>query len=451
VLTCYLKLDVDWMRVPLMAWKKGRSEATPTSVEEMLRVFPPAVREGLQALYSSLEPGQRAIILPMLRRVWAFLDADDLKQVLQLVKEQYHGLIGVAPAVCIVGPVNVGKSSLYNVLVQEGEDRAEVSAVPGTTMVAQIGRSGILTVVDTPGADEVETGAFERREGQSRRKAALAAARSADFLVMVFDASAGIGRGALAVYRDLESLGKPYVVVLNKIDLVQRQADQVVARAAGNLGVGPEAIIATSALKGSGLKELIFALIRMDPRLLLTVAEVMPHYQFTLAQRRTLQAATAAGTVNLATAPIPIPFASFLPLTGLQAGLVLSIARIYGYEITRARARELLTTFVAGLGARTLFQQLVTKVPGAGWALGTAIAAATTLTMGYSAIAWFVGGKKITAQVTRDNLELVTQEILAGIQTMDRDNLSREGLAEILDGITTRLYQNLRNGTQAET
>jgi small GTP-binding protein len=406
-------------------------------------VFPPLVRGSLRTLYRALSPEQQNVVEPLLQEINRYMNADDLRYVLELVKEQFPYSDAAVRTICIVGPVNTGKSSLYNALISEGETRAEVSPIPGTTKSPQAGASGILTVVDTPGADDVELGNEGELAGQRRRESALAAAQQADFLVIVLDASAGIGQGALAVYQELQHLGKPYVIALNKIDLVERHKDQVIELAAKNLQVEPEAVVPTSALKGSGLDELIFAVIRADPQLLLSIAQVMPRYRLALAQRRAMQAATAAGTINLATSPIPIPFTSFLPLTALQAGLVLSIARIYGYEITRSRAKELLTTFAVGLGARTMFQQLVTKVPGAGWALGTAIAAATTLTIGYSAIAWFARGEKVAAERMQAYVEGITQEILNALREIDRRSLSREGLKEILEGVTARLFQHL--------
>jgi uncharacterized protein (DUF697 family) len=257
----------------------------------------------------------------------------------------------------------------------------------------------------------------------------------------------GIGRGALNVYHELQSLSKPYVIALNKIDLVGKHKDQVVALAAKHLGVDPQAIVPTSAVKRSGLEVLIFAIIEADPKLLLAIAQVMPRYRFKLAQRRAIRAATAASTVNLATSPIPIPFASFVPLTSIQAGLVLSIARIYNYHITPARAKELLTTFAAGLGARTLFQQLVTKIPGAGWALGTAIAAATTLAIGYSAIVWFARGEKITTGVTQAYVETITQEIVNALRDVNRSSLSRDGLKMMLAGVMARVFDRLEDET----
>jgi small GTP-binding protein len=425
-----------------MPRKRGYSDTEPSGAEDWLRVFPPYVRDGVASLYRSLSPDQRDAIEPWLQDIGRSLSADDLLSVLQLVREQFPRP-DIGRTIGIVGPVNTGKSTLYNALVSEGQEKAAVSPVPGSTRTAQSGASGVLTVVDTPGADDVEIAGAGTHEGRRRREAALAAAQAADFLVMVFDASTGIGRGALVVYQDLLRLGKPYLIALNKMDLVSGHQQQVVRQAAQNLQVDESVMIPVSALEGTGLDRLIFAIVRSDPELMLTIAEVMPRYRFSLAQRRIVQAATAAGSVNLATSPIPIPFASFIPLSGIQAGLVLSLARIYGYDITPGRAKELLTTFAAGFGARTLFQQLITKIPGAGWALGTAIAAATTLAIGYSATAWFAYGEPVTAQAAREQVETITTEILNGLRGLNRENLNREALAQILKQVSRRISRRM--------
>src|SRR3990172_9996640 len=55
--------------------------------------------------------------------------------------------------VAILGPPNAGKSTLYNHLILDKKDQAQVGPQPGTTRVAQEGDVGLFAVVDTPGAD----------------------------------------------------------------------------------------------------------------------------------------------------------------------------------------------------------------------------------------------------------------------------------------------------------
>ena len=120
-------------------------------------MFSPVVRRGLRTVYSTLSPEQREVIDLFLQDIGHHTSAADLKNVLKLVKEQFPDL-DVSSTICIVGPVNTGKSSLFNVLISEDQTKAEVSPIPGTTKSPQSGASGILTVIDTPGADDVEIG-----------------------------------------------------------------------------------------------------------------------------------------------------------------------------------------------------------------------------------------------------------------------------------------------------
>ena len=76
--------------------------------------------------------------------------------------------------VAIIGPANVGKSTLYNQFIKSKTDKAEVSPIPGTTRTNQEANAGLFSVVDTPGADAVGP------VGETERQAALSAAASAD-------------------------------------------------------------------------------------------------------------------------------------------------------------------------------------------------------------------------------------------------------------------------------
>ncbi|MGQ0654616.1 MAG: tRNA uridine-5-carboxymethylaminomethyl(34) synthesis GTPase MnmE [Betaproteobacteria bacterium] len=141
--------------------------------------------------------------------------------------------------VVLVGPPNVGKSSLLNRLV--GEERAIVTPVPGTTRDAlrePVELEGVpLVVVDTAGLRETEDPVERLGVERSRREI-----EAADLVLAVVDAAAGgqpvpaaEARASLAVY--------------NKLDLVPGFAVP-----AGAIGV--------SAKTGAGIERLREAMLR---------------------------------------------------------------------------------------------------------------------------------------------------------------------------------------------
>ncbi len=115
----------------------------------------------------------------------------------------------------IVGQPNVGKSSLFNRLVER--ERAIVTATPGTTrdlVTEQISIGGIpVNLVDTAGlresTDEAES------IGIQKTRETLA---DADLVLIVLDATAESFVHEDLLIRSLE--GRRHITVLNKIDLV---------------------------------------------------------------------------------------------------------------------------------------------------------------------------------------------------------------------------------------
>ena len=115
----------------------------------------------------------------------------------------------------IVGQPNVGKSSLFNRLVER--ERAIVTATPGTTrdlVTEQISIGGIpVNLIDTAGlresTDEAES------IGIQKTREALA---DADLVLIVLDATAESFVHEEQLIRGLE--GRQHITVLNKIDLV---------------------------------------------------------------------------------------------------------------------------------------------------------------------------------------------------------------------------------------
>ena len=150
----------------------------------------------------------------------------------------------------IVGRPNVGKSSLFNRLVER--ERAIVTAAPGTTrdtVTERIALDGIpLELMDTAGLRE---GVEEAEQlGIVRSREALA---DADLVLIVVDATESLNDEEQRLLDSLE--GRSAVVVVNKCDLAE------VEWIAGKVEGIPA--VRTSALTGegiAGLKERILAL-----------------------------------------------------------------------------------------------------------------------------------------------------------------------------------------------
>ncbi len=122
--------------------------------------------------------------------------------------------------VAIVGRINVGKSSLINRLA--GDEELLVSEVPGTTrdstdtLVVRDGRTFCL--VDTAGLRKLG-GTWDSREkaGILRARARI---KDADVVCQVLDAREFPTRQDAHIARLAEESGKPFLLVLNKWDLI---------------------------------------------------------------------------------------------------------------------------------------------------------------------------------------------------------------------------------------
>jgi GTP-binding protein Era len=405
---------------------------TPDKLDEVLDGLPEPVQQQAAERWAALPPAVQEDLGTALDGLPSSLKP--LKEILSLVADQYKPVYGNKRRIAVVGPANVGKSTLYNRLVARREDEAAVSPVPGTTRRNQEADAGLFLVVDTPGADAV--GAV----GQREREIAFRAADAADFLVIVLDVAHGIKQDDKALVDDLVALDKPYVLVLNKIDLVpKKHREEVIEAAAASLGVAPGRVVDTVATEGTHVGRVVLAVARAEPELLAALARALPEYRSRLAWQRILSAASGAGVVGLT----PLPFADLIPLWGIQTGLVLSLARVYGYRITAGRAKELIATFGIGFLGRTLFYELVKLGGVPGWILGASVAAATTVTLGYGAMIWFAHGEQPTAEALRriagEVAGILRDRLLdLGKKKPDKRTL-RQRLAEGLQDLPERL------------
>lgn len=191
----------------------------------------------------------------------------------------YGKLVHEGLTLAIVGRPNVGKSSLFNRLVES--ERAIVTAQPGTTrdLVSEtVSLGGIpVKLVDTAGIRR----ALDEAESIGIRKS-MEALADADLVLVVLDASEAMTAEDEELFRQAQ--GRPTIVVHNKCDLadVENSATNFQATGAGPEGQvvertpmrtpmrpplptgGPPEVrtgVRTSALSGEGIPELRAAIL----------------------------------------------------------------------------------------------------------------------------------------------------------------------------------------------
>jgi tRNA modification GTPase len=152
----------------------------------------------------------------------------------------------------IVGRPNVGKSSLFNRLVER--DRAIVTASPGTTrdlVTERISLGGIpLELVDTAGLREGAREALEEAERLGIRRSHEALADAA-LVLIVLDATQALNEEERRLLAAVE--GRPAIVAVNKSDLVKTGTEAALAAESSLSGF---ASLSTSALTGEGIAAL---------------------------------------------------------------------------------------------------------------------------------------------------------------------------------------------------
>ena len=392
-----------------------------TLFDDILTQFPPDVQAIVRKIWEALGPNEKASFLSLL--VGFPADVNLVKLLVKLSTAQIRQAYGTKHRVVIVGPTNVGKSTLYNQLVQNKGDQATVSPLPGTTTENQHADASLFTVVDTPGADAVGS------VGEREKNLALSAAAEADFLVLVFDAIQGIKKTEQELFNELSALKKPFVVVLNKIDLVPRKDLQaVIANAAQNLELEPDQIVPIVAKDGKNLGKVLLAVAATEPEMVAALGQALPEYRWQLAWQTIVRSASISAAIALA----PLPVIDFVPLVVTQSVMVVSIARIYNYKITPKRASELVATFGLGFLGRTIFQEL-SKLGGLpGWLLSAAIASSTTVVMGYAAVRWFEKGEKLSTEALKKLTQGMTTYLLDTLKSLGKRKPGQKGIRELI-------------------
>jgi tRNA modification GTPase len=163
----------------------------------------------------------------------------------------YGKIVHEGLTLAIVGRPNVGKSSLFNRLVER--ERAIVTATPGTTrdLVSETVAIGGIPVrlVDTAGIRQ----ALDEAESIGIRKS-MEALADADLVLVVLDASQPITNEDEELL--LRAEGRTTIVVENKCDLKNSGQWSVVSGQSSSVRASIRASIRASAVTGEGIAEL---------------------------------------------------------------------------------------------------------------------------------------------------------------------------------------------------
>jgi GTP-binding protein Era len=154
--------------------------------------------------------------------------------------------------IAIIGAPNVGKSTLINALV--GTKVAIVSHKVQTTRALLRGIATVdesqLVFIDTPGVF-----APKRRLDRAMITTAWAGVDDADIAAVLVDAKRGLDQEADAILDRLAAVAQSKILLINKIDLVEKPALLGIAKAA-NERVRFAATFMISALTGDGIADL---------------------------------------------------------------------------------------------------------------------------------------------------------------------------------------------------
>ena len=264
----------------LRAFLNGRLDLTQAeSIADLVGArSPQAAQTALAGLRGKLaQPIQalRTVCLDILAEVEARIDFEEdlppleeteVQARLQAVLARVTDLLATADRgellrsgikVAIVGRPNVGKSSLLNAWSRT--DRAIVTDLPGTTrdvVESQLVVGGIpVQVLDTAGIratdDQVEQIGVERSR---------TVAQSADLVLLVIDAQAGVTPDDRAIYAQVQE--RPLILVVNKIDLVG-SAESLLAESVYQAQCPAVlAVVATAAAHTHGIEALEAAILR---------------------------------------------------------------------------------------------------------------------------------------------------------------------------------------------
>ncbi|MBE7440489.1 MAG: DUF697 domain-containing protein [Spirochaetales bacterium] len=304
----------------------------------------------------------------------------------QQIKEIWNGVFSEVQAefdarltLGFMGSPSAGKDSLIRALF--GIDTGEISPIPGSTSKARafaLNEAGSIRLLTAPGVGDA------RKELTARAHAAV---EELDLVLLVVSVQSGVDRH---VKQLIDEIHCPVIVALNKIDLLDDPAalSPLVQHVAELSALPLEDILPCAADPHpdlgppQGLSELSLRLAEILEKKgkSLVLARILRERD-ALANRLIERAALSAGAVGV----IPLPGPDFAPLTAIQTGLLLRLARVYGVETSQKDVGALLMDILAGNAGKALFGRASSMLRAAGWSSGALMGVTAAVAGGIAA------------------------------------------------------------------
>lgn len=304
--------------------------------------------------------------------------------------------------IVLFGEISKGKSSLINALI--GQSVAKVDVRGGTTIdlrnwtwescsyrIPGLGESCVV-LVDTPGLNEVD--------GSDRARLAREASEKADLILFVVDADLNSSEAATLI--ELVRTRKPIFVVLNKIDRYSRQDRErllgIIRKERIPREITPEDVIPVSAdpperevitIKPDGtetsewlkpepqvesLRLRILEVLENEGKALLVLnaalftadrSDKLASVRVRLREEKVNDMIRRFAVVKgTAVAFNPVPVADVLGGTACDFGMVYQLARIYGYPMSWAKARELVNSIASSVASMVAIELMTHTAAG---------------------------------------------------------------------------------------
>lgn len=162
----------------------------------------------------------------------------------------------------LIGRPNVGKSTLMNCLI--GQKIAITSNKPQTTrnkiQTVYTDERGQIVFLDTPGIHKAKN-----KLGDYMVNVAEHTLKEVDVILFLVEPTSYIGAGEKHIIEQLKKAGTPVILLINKIDTLQKKEELLLYIDAYRKEMDFEQIIPVSAKEGDGTKEVLDAVFSYLP------------------------------------------------------------------------------------------------------------------------------------------------------------------------------------------